>query len=167
MDNDKLQQIINNQSEIKDFLKNINKSLVTQQIDKTGKINIKQPSQVKIEIEHLSGDKHLQYLIESKKIVDSNFILFSDGHHYNGNQNTSQLLELDVLIKYKLKPIIVYHDFKIPNVPTLQYDKFDVGDNDIELMKPKLDECYGINEYDLQYSTQSEINTGYVIIIPK
>jgi hypothetical protein len=27
MDNDKLQQIINNQSEIKDFLKNINKSL--------------------------------------------------------------------------------------------------------------------------------------------
>jgi len=34
--------------------KNINKSLGTQQIDRTGKINIKQPSQVKMEVEHFT-----------------------------------------------------------------------------------------------------------------
>jgi len=120
-----------------------------------------------IEVVGMDGAVHLEYLFKEGKIDKTNFILFSDGHHLRDKRNTSQLDELDVMIKLGLKPIVIYHDFKNPNIPTMEYDTFDVGENNIELIKDKLDICYGLNNYDMIYNTESNSNTGYVTIIPK
>ena len=116
-----------------------------------------------IEISYMDGASHLEHLYKNKKIDNKNFILFSDGHEKG---QTSELDELEVMIEYGLKPIIIYHDFKNPNHNEFSYDVFDVGDNDIELVKPKLDECFGKNNYELQYNDNSSQNVGYLIIIP-
>lgn len=121
-----------------------------------------------IEIIHMDGAEHLEHLISESKIVDSNFILYSDGHHIKNEWgNTTELNELNILIKYNLKPFIVFHDFKNPNHPEFKYDTFSIGDNDISLINDKLNECYGIDNYILQYNNESQANVGYLIVIPK
>lgn len=121
-----------------------------------------------IEIIHMDGAEHLEYLIKENKLIDSSFILYSDGHHINNKLgNTTELNELNILIKYNLKPFIVFHDFKNPYHSEFKYDTFTTGDNDINLIKDKLDECYGIDNYILQYNDNSQSGVGYLIVIPK
>ena len=94
--------------------------------------------------------------------------MYSDGHHIKNEWgNTTELNELNILIKYNLKPFIVLHDFKNPNHPEFKYDTFSIGDNDISLINDKLNECYGIDNYILQYNNESHANVGYLIVIPK
>ena len=120
-----------------------------------------------IEISNMDGAEHLEYLYNNGKINNNNFILFSDGHNYEDKKNTSQLDELNIMIKLGLKPIVIYHDFKNPNMVSMKYDIFDVGENSIELIKNTLDECYGVNNYNITYNTESDCNVGYAIVIPK
>jgi hypothetical protein len=121
-----------------------------------------------IEIVHMDGADHLEYLIENDKLNNNNFILYSDGHHIkNELGNTTEINELNVLIKYGIKPFIIFHDFKNPNHHEFKYDTFTIGDNDINLIKSKLDECYGLDGYTLQYNQKSQSGVGYLIVIPK
>lgn len=117
-----------------------------------------------VKIENLSGELHLEKLINENKLNDK-FILYSDGHNFQNNRNSSELLELDILIKYNIKPLILIHDFKNPFV-NFQYDIFDVGENSINLIKDKLDILFGGENYKIEYNKKSEANVGWIFIIP-
>ena len=52
---------------------------------------------------HMDGAEHLEHLISESKIVDSNFILYSDGHHIKNEWgNTTELNELNIFDKISI-----------------------------------------------------------------
>jgi hypothetical protein len=93
-------------------------------------------------------------------------IFFLDAHWEN---HCPLLAELDCISKMADKPIIVVHDFFVPN-SNLGYDAYNGQVFNFEWIKPKLDLVYGIDNYDYYYNsneTSTEVKRGLIYIIPK
>jgi len=80
--------------------------------------------------------------------------------------------ELDA-IKYigtEQLPVIVIHDFKVPNEPNLGFDDIKGQAFDFDWIKSKLDAIYGEGMYKYYYNsdaTSTQIKRGVIYITPK
>lgn len=94
---------------------------------------------------------------------DNDTILFLDAHWYEYWPIHD---ELKVCIKKKIKPIIVIHDFFVPDEngnPKFGFDKYGEQSLDFNYIKTFLDEIYGVNNYDYHYNKESD-NVGQGVI---
>jgi predicted O-methyltransferase YrrM len=99
---------------------------------------------------------------------DNDVILFLDAHWYDYWPIHD---ELRVCIHKKIKPIIIIHDFFVPDEngnPKFGFDKYGEQKLDLEYIKVFLDEIYGENNYDYHYNSQSDnVGQGLIYIYRK
>jgi predicted O-methyltransferase YrrM len=99
---------------------------------------------------------------------DNDVILFLDAHWYDYWPIHD---ELKVCIDKKIKPVIIIHDFFVPDEngnPKFGFDKYGEQSLDLEYIKPFLDEIYGEDNYDYHYNNESDnVGQGLIYIYRK
>jgi predicted O-methyltransferase YrrM len=94
---------------------------------------------------------------------DNNTILFLDAHWYDYWPVHD---ELSVCIEKNIKPVIVIHDFFVPDVngnPKFGFDKYGDKILDLNYVKNFLDKIYGEKKYGYHYNNESD-NVGQGVI---
>jgi hypothetical protein len=109
------------------------------------------------------------YESDHTTILDFKHLFFLDAHW---GDDCPLLQELEAISKLRTtqKPVIVIHDFKVPNEPTLGYDSIHSQAFEFDWIKPKLEMIYGVDGYDYYYNTDAtatEIKRGLIYITPK
>jgi hypothetical protein len=79
-------------------------------------------------------------------------LFYLDAHSHI---ETPLLDELKAIAEAEIKPIIVIHDWKIPDRPDLGYDSYNGQDYTFEWIKPSIEAIYG-DEYAYYYNNQAE-----------
>lgn len=99
---------------------------------------------------------------------DDDVILFLDAHWYDYWPIHD---ELRVCIDKKIKPVIIIHDFFVPDEngnAKFGFDKYGEQSLDLEYIKKFLDEIYGKNDYDYYYNSESDnVGQGLIYIYKK
>lgn len=93
-------------------------------------------------------------------------IIFLDSH---GPHDFPLLNELKLIGRNKIKPVIIIHDFFVPDEngnPKFQFDTWEGNRIDLEYVKPSLDEIYGIDNYEYYFLNEQEIS-GVIYIKEK
>lgn len=107
-------------------------------------------------------------LREILKETDNDIILFLDAHWYEYWPIHD---ELRVCIEKKIKPVIVIHDFFVPDEngnPKFGYDKYGEQSLDFDYIKNFLVEIYGENNYEYHYNSESDnVGQGVIYIYEK
>jgi hypothetical protein len=94
-----------------------------------------------------------------------NLLFFLDAHWYNF---CPLLDELRLIAENKLKPVIVIHDWKVPNRPDLGFDSHDGIDFEWKLIEKSIEAIYGISNYSYHYNSQATgAKRGVIYIYPK
>ncbi len=94
-------------------------------------------------------------------------IIFIDSHW---EKHFPLFEELDIIKKSGLQPIIVIHDCKVPNHPTLNFDSYNGIDICFSEINTRLDSIYGTDGYGYHYNSEiesTEIKRGVIYIYPK
>lgn len=94
---------------------------------------------------------------------DNDTILFLDAHWYNYWPIHD---ELKVCIDKNIKPVIVIHDFFVPDSngnAKFGFDKYGDQNLDLNYIKDFLDRIYGENKYGYHYNDESD-NVGQGVI---
>ena len=94
---------------------------------------------------------------------DNDVILFLDAHWYDYWPIHD---ELKVCIEKKIKPVIVIHDFFVPDMngnAKFGFDKYGEQSLDLNYIQNFLGEIYGKNNYSYHYNTESD-NVGQGVI---
>ncbi len=94
---------------------------------------------------------------------DNNIILFLDAHWYNYWPIHD---ELRVCIEKKIKPVIIIHDFFVPDESgnaKFGFDKYEQQSLDLNYIKSFLNEIYGEDNYEYYYNSESD-NVGQGVI---
>ena len=110
-----------------------------------------------------SSDQLLPQIIEK---LNGKTIFFLDAHWEN---HCPLLNELNCIATMQNKPIIVIHDFNVPNT-SLGFDSYNGQVFNYEWIKPKLDAIYGIDNYKFYYNSDeksTEVKRGVIYITPK
>jgi len=123
------------------------------------------------------SNKIKPYLGSSEKVLDDilqlyslgdDTLIFCDSHW---NEYCPLLDELRIIAKNKIKPVIVIHDFKVPDEPELGYDSYNGQAFTYEWIKPLLIEIYGgIDKYEYFYNsdeTSTSVKRGIIYITPR
>lgn len=96
---------------------------------------------------------------------EDNTILFLDAHWYDYWPIHD---ELRVCINKKIKPIIIIHDFFVPDGnggAVFGFDQYRGQKLDLDYIKSFLDEIYGEEKYTFYYNTQSDkVGQGVIYI---
>ena len=96
--------------------------------------------------------------------ITSETLIYLDAHW---DDNFPLLEELKVIADTGEKPLIMIHDFKVPDTDRFFYTFNDV-DLDLDYVEESLDKIYGKDKYSIMYPTQVGIeNVGCVFIIPE
>jgi hypothetical protein len=107
-----------------------------------------------------SPEKMAEYLPTA---TDKNILFFLDAH-WNG---TPLIQELEVIEKNNLKPVIIIHDWKVPDRPDLGFDSYNGQDYTYEWIKPNLDKIYGELGYSYHYNDKADgAKRGVIYIYP-
>ena len=110
-----------------------------------------------------SSDQLLPQIIEK---LNGKTIFFLDAHWEN---HCPLLNELNCIATMQNKPIIVIHDFNVPNT-SLGFDSYNGQVFNYEWIKLKLDAIYGIDNYKFYYNSDeksTEVKRGVIYITPK
>ena len=92
-----------------------------------------------------------------------NTLFFLDAHW----KGTPLIEELETIREYKLKPVIVIHDFKVPGRDDLGFDSYAGQDYTWEWIKPSIEAIYG-EDYEFYYNDKAEgAKRGLIYITPK
>ena len=92
-------------------------------------------------------------------------LFFLDAHW---GPNNPLLEELQIITDYKLKPVIVIHDFKVPGHPELGFDTYGGQDYDWDWIKDKIENIYGKESYTVTYNDKAVgMKRGVIFITPK
>lgn len=76
--------------------------------------------------------------------------------------------ELEIIAKKGIKPVIVIHDFKVPNHPELGFDLHDEKPFNYNWLKPYFQKIYGKNGYGYHYNKEAEgAKRGVIFVYPK
>jgi hypothetical protein len=86
------------------------------------------------------------------KLDHGNILFFLYAH---SKVYTPLLDELKVIAEAKIKPVIVIHDWKVPDRPDLGYDSYKEQDYTFEWIKPNIEAIYGDN-YAHHYNSKAE-----------
>jgi hypothetical protein len=112
------------------------------------------------------------YLGNSWEVLDNEIIpqikgqtvFYLDAHW---GQPCPTVLELGIIAKHGLKPVIVIHDFKVPNQPGLGWDSYPDFEYKIENIEPYLEKIYGREAYRYEYNSESSgAKRGVIFIYP-
>ncbi|WP_424100578.1 hypothetical protein [Moorena producens] len=95
------------------------------------------------------------------KLDNGNVLFFLDAHSHI---YTPLLDELKAIAETGIKPVIVIHDWKVPNRPDLGYDSYNGQDYTFEWIKPSIEAIYG-NDYIYYYNDKAEGGKRGVIYI--
>lgn len=99
------------------------------------------------------------HLIENKKVL-----AFLDSHWLNDKVLEK---ELTLLKKLSVPPIVLIHDFFVPN-KDFGYDTYSDGRYDYVTYKSFFDELYGENRYDYSYNQEATgSRRGVIFLEPK
>jgi len=96
--------------------------------------------------------------------INDDSIFFIDSHW--GNE-CPMLKELQIIAKRGIKPVIVIHDFKVPNEPALGFDDIHGQPFEWAWIKPYIDAIYGVDGYLYYYNSNeksTEIKRGVIYI---
>lgn len=106
-----------------------------------------------------------------EKIIDESeegLLVFLDAHWHNYWPIHD---ELKVLIKKKVKPIIIIHDFYVPDEngnPKFGFDKYGEQNLDFEYINELIDNLYDKDGYNFYYNdTVDCVDSGLIYIYPK
>lgn len=96
-------------------------------------------------------------------------LFYLDAHWYNYCPLLEELKIIATQLKSKLKPVIVIHDFQVPNRFDLGYDEYNGQPFNIHWIKNSLDAVYGEGKYDYHYNTENSTGAkrGLIYIYPK
>ncbi|MEA5500220.1 hypothetical protein VB834_15635 [Limnoraphis robusta Tam1] len=95
------------------------------------------------------------------KLDHGNILFFLDAH---SKVYTPLLDELKAIAEAEIKPVIVIHDWKVPNCPEFGYDSYNGQDYTFEWIKPNIEAIYGDN-YAYYYNNKAEGGRRGVIYI--
>lgn len=113
-----------------------------------------------VEVWQGSSEKTLPYIL---KDIQQPVLLFLDAHWYNYNP---LLDELKVIAAAGLKPVIVIHDFKVPNHPELKYDTYKGQAYEWSWITEDVKGIYG-NNFTVSYNDKATgAEVGVIIIEP-
>lgn len=118
-----------------------------------------------IENVHFSKVKSPDLLRSLKDYNGRRFIVFLDAH---GPHDFPLIQELEALASYEIKPIIIIHDFYVPDEnghAKFQFDTWNGTPINLQLVIPLLDKVYGIDKYTFHFLPEQEIS-GVIYIEP-
>lgn len=94
-----------------------------------------------------------------------NMLFFLDAHW---GANNPLLQELKIIADVKLKPVIIIHDFKVPEHPELGFDSYGGQDYEWDWISAAVENIYGPEGYTYFYNTEAEgAKRGVIFIEPK
>jgi predicted O-methyltransferase YrrM len=92
-------------------------------------------------------------------------LFFLDAHW---NSFNPLLAELEAIAFFKLKPVIMIHDFRNPGDPTMGFDTYGGQDYEWSWIEKHIEAIYGKDGYRYYYNTEAVgARRGVVIIEPK
>jgi len=96
---------------------------------------------------------------------NENLMLFLDAHWLG---NCPLLDELKVVADNKLKPVIVIHDFKVPDHPELGFDVYGDIVFEWDYIKDGIEKIYGVDSYTVEYNDKAVgAKRGVIFCYPK
>lgn len=129
-------------------------------------------------VENNSGNPKIDFhLGSSEKVMDTlfagfnkkgrrpNLLCFLDAHWQEYNP---LLDELAIIAKWKWKPIIIIHDFLVPDKSELGFDTYKDITYEWSWIAEKIDAIYGKEGYTYEYNTEAVgAKRGVIFIYPK
>jgi hypothetical protein len=115
---------------------------------------------------HGASEFVLEEIIRTKVLYNDKVIFFLDAHW---GAYCPLRDELRIIAEHKLKPVIVIHDFQVPDQPGLAFDSYHGQPFTFEWLKDRFDAIYGENRYQYHYNTEkesTEIRVGVIYIYP-
>lgn len=94
-------------------------------------------------------------------------MVFVDSHWLS---HCPMLDELRIIADANIKPVIVIHDFLIPDEPELGYDSYGGQPFNFEWIKPSIEAIYGVDGYDYYYNSAEKsagAKRGIIYLTPK
>lgn len=107
--------------------------------------------------------KSQQVLSEVIKSNQGQFLFFLDAHW---EKECPLLDELRIIAEAKITPVIVIHDFYVPNRPELGFDTYNGQIFDWEWIKPKIEAIYGESYYYYYNDKADGAMRGVIYIEP-
>lgn len=120
----------------------------------------------KNKIELLVGDT-VNVLPNIINAIDDNSIFWIDSHW---GANCPLEKELGIIAEAGIKPVIVIHDFQVPDKPEFGFDEYNGQPFTFAWLKPLFDKIYGEEGYDYYYNTgilENSAKRGIIYLIPK
>lgn len=117
-------------------------------------------------IEFVKGDSSQVLLKHIEKMTDKTFI-FLDAHWEKSCPLIDELIQIG---NAKIRPVIMIHDFKVPNEPELGYDSYNGIPFTFDYIKKQIERIYGFNGYDVDYNSKEMAGgamRGIIYITPK
>lgn len=91
-------------------------------------------------------------------------LFFLDAHW---EKSCPLLAELKAIADNGIKPVIIIHDWKVPNRPDLGFDSYNGQDFTFDWIEKSIDAIYGIGKYGYHYNDQAEgAMRGVIYIYP-
>lgn len=95
---------------------------------------------------------------------------FLDAHWEKSCPLKDELAQIAYLVndlKYAV-PVIMIHDWKVPDHPELGFDSYNGQDFEWTWIKPGIDMIYGIDNYDIEFNSEATgAKRGILYITPK
>ena len=115
----------------------------------------------------LHNSNSIDFLNSMKIKKNENYLFFIDSHW--GPEPLPLLEELDAISKKGIKPVIIIHDFFVPDEfgnAKFGYDQYGDQKLCIDFIEPKLKKIYG--SYEFHYNKEIDcVNSGVIFIYPK
>jgi hypothetical protein len=101
--------------------------------------------------------------------INGRTLFYLDAHWYNYCPLLEELEIISRDLKSDLKPVIVIHDFQVPERFDLGYDEYNGQPFNFSWIKSRLDSIYGEDNYDYHYNTENATGAkrGLIYIYPK
>lgn len=146
-----------------EFLSSFNVPVITTEINKNFyNISCKKLNDIP-NITMLFGDSENELKENFNKIKDKKILFFLDSHFFNDKILERELTLLKSLL---IKPIIVIHDFYVPD-KDFAYDSWDDHRYDYDFYKEYFDELFGEDKYKHRYNIEaSGARVGVIILEP-
>jgi hypothetical protein len=115
-----------------------------------------------IEFERGDSAQVLQKKIEG---MGNDTLFFLDAHWEKSCPLIDELIQIG---NSRLKPVIMIHDFKVPDYPELGFDSYNGIPFTFAYVKKQLDRIYGFDGYNHEYNSQAKgAKRGIIYITPK
>lgn len=124
---------------------------------------------VEIELHEGSSAKLLKNAIYNQ-FAEGLTLFFLDAHWEKSCPLKEELAQIaDAVKKEDLRPpVIMIHDWKVPDHPELGFDSYNGQDFEWTWIKPGVDMIYGIDNYDIEFNSEATgAKRGILYITPK